>query len=134
VIGSQQQPYARVVVPQDAVDKVRLDTDRVRVRLVDHPEVVAEGKVVRQVPAGETYLPSRALAVEGGGDIAIDPRETKTARALERMFQFDVALDGLPHMDTFGQRVYVRFDHRMEPLGLRWLRSLRLLFLSRFGV
>ena len=133
VIG-KEQPLARVVVPQDAVDMVRLATDRVRVRLVDRPEVIAEGRVVRQVPAGEAYLPSRALATEGGGEIATDPRETKAPKALERMFQFDVALAGIPRLETFGARAYVRFDHRMEPLCLRWYRAVRLLFLSRFGV
>jgi len=133
VIG-KEQPLARVVVPQEAVDMVRLATDRVRVRLVDRPEVIAEGRVVRQVPAGEAYLPSRALATEGGGEIATDPRETKGPKALERMFQFDVALAGIPRLETFGARAYVRFDHRMEPLCLRWYRGVRLLFLSRFGV
>ncbi|HXL75360.1 MAG TPA: hypothetical protein VN967_05850, partial [Burkholderiales bacterium] len=133
VIG-KEQPLARVVVPQEAVDMVRLATDRVRVRLVDRPEVIAEGRVVRQVPAGEAYLPSRALATEGGGEIAIDPRDSKGPRALERMFQFDVALAGIPRLETFGARAYVRFDHRMEPLCLRWYRAVRVLFLSRFGV
>ena len=133
VIG-KEPPLARVVVPQDAVDMVRLATDRVRVRLVDRPEVIAEGRVVRQVPAGEAYLPSRALATDGGGEIAIDPRDTKGPKALERMLQFDVALAGIPRLETFGARAYVRFDHRMEPLLLRWYRAVRLLFLSRFGV
>jgi putative peptide zinc metalloprotease protein len=133
VIG-EQQPYARVVVAQDAVDMVRDATDRVRVSLIDRPEVVAEGRVVRQVPAGETYLPSRALATEGGGQIATDPRDTKGPKALERMFQFDVALEGIPRLETFGTRAYVRFDHGMEPLAVRWYRAVRLLFLSRFGV
>jgi putative peptide zinc metalloprotease protein len=133
VIG-QQQPYARVVVAQDAIDTVRIATSRVRVSLIDRPDLVAEGHVLRQVPAGETYLPSRALAVDGGGQIATDPRDTKGPKALERMFQFDVALEGIPRLDTFGERAYVRFDHEMEPLSLRWYRAVRLLFLSRFGV
>ena len=133
VIGSEPA-LARVVVPQDAVDLVRLETDRVRVRLIDRPDLVVDGRVVRQVPAGEAYLPSRALAIEGGGEIATDPRDPKGPKALERMFQFDVALEGLPRLEIFGERVYVRFDHRMEPLALRWYRAVRLLFLSRFGV
>jgi putative peptide zinc metalloprotease protein len=50
------------------------------------------------------------------------------------MFQFDVALEGIPRLETFGTRAYVRFDHGMEPLAVRWYRAVRLLFLSRFGV
>ncbi|HXZ83876.1 MAG TPA: peptidase M50, partial [Myxococcota bacterium] len=117
---------------QDAVDAVRLATDRVRVRLVHRPDAVAEGRVVRQVPAGEEYLPSLALAVEGGGEIATDPRDAKGPKSLERMFQVDVELVDAVGVDLFGERAYVRFDHRMEPLAPRWYRDLRRLFLSRF--
>jgi putative peptide zinc metalloprotease protein len=134
VVGKDQAPLVRVVVPQDAIDAVRLATDRVRVRLAGRPEVPAEGRVVRQVPAGDSYLPSRALAVEGGGQIATDPRDSKGPRALERMFQFDVVVPGLPALGLFGERAYVRFEHRSEPLALRWYRDVRRLFLSHFGV
>ena len=41
VVG-EVRPLARVVVPQDAIDKVRLSTKRVQVRLVDRPEAVFE--------------------------------------------------------------------------------------------
>ena len=44
------------------------------------------------------------------------------------------ALAGAPRLDVFGERVYVRFDHRMEPFAVQWYRSIRLLFLSRFSV
>jgi putative peptide zinc metalloprotease protein len=133
VIGSFQ-PLARVVVPQDAIDRVRVATDRVRVRLVDLPDQTVTGRIVRAVPGGEEYLPSKALSLEGGGEIATDPRETKGAKSLQRMFQFDVQLDTGKPVDTFGQRVYVRFEHDDEPLSVQWFRSIRLLFLSRFSV
>jgi putative peptide zinc metalloprotease protein len=130
----EEPVLVRVVVPQDAVDPVRLGTDRVLVRIVDRPDLVAEGRIVRQVPAGEVYLPSRALATEGGGSIATDPRDSAGPKALERMFQFDVALADTPHIGVYGERAYVRFEHRREPLALRWYRDVRRLFLSRFGV
>ena len=133
VIG-REEPVVRVVVPQDAIDAVRAGNDRIRVRLVDRPERVADGRIVRQVPAGEAYLPSRALATEGGGQIATDPRDSSGPKALERMFQFDVALSDAGRLDVFGERAYVRFEHQSEPLALRWYRDVRRLFLSRFGV
>ena len=133
VVG-KANALARVVVPQEAVDKVRLATDRVRVRPVDHPQLVLEGKVLREVPAGAEYLPSPALGVEGGGEIATDPREANGPKALQRMFQFDVALSGISHLDYFGQRVFVRFEHQREPLSVQWYRSIRLLFLTSFHV
>jgi len=133
VIGAAR-PFARVVITQDAADKVRVATDHVRVRLVDQPDTVLEGRISREVPAGDEYLPSPALAAEGGGEIATDPRDTKGPKALQRMFQLDVELEGTGAMDHFGQRVFVRFEHKMEPLSVQWYRSIRLLFLSSFNV
>jgi putative peptide zinc metalloprotease protein len=128
------QAVARVVVPQDSIDRVRVATDRIRVRMVDRPGISFEGHIIRAVPGGDEFLPSRALGLEGGGAIATDPRETRGAKALQRMFQFDVALDLPEPLHQFGQRVYVRFEHEEESLGLQWYRAVRLLFLSRFSV
>jgi putative peptide zinc metalloprotease protein len=89
---------------------------------------------VREVPGGEATLPSPALAAQGGGDIATDPRDPKSPKALQRVFQLDVALDGANRLENFGQRVFVRFDHQMEPLAEQWYRSIRLLFLTSFNV
>jgi putative peptide zinc metalloprotease protein len=133
VIGSSPA-IVRVVVPQDEVDRVRDGVDRVRVRLGDRAGTVIDGKVVRRVPGGEQYLPSRALAVEGGGDIPTDPRDAKGPKALERMFHFDIELAEPAKFAQFGQRVMVRFEHPGAPLLTQWYRGVRLLFLSRFGV
>jgi putative peptide zinc metalloprotease protein len=133
VIGSAL-PIARVVVPQDAIDRVRVAARQVKVKLVDQPATTLTGHVIRAVPSADEMLPSRALAADGGGDIATDPRETRGPKAMERMFQFDVQLDTDPHFTQFGQRVYVRFSHGNEPLFVQWYRDIRLLFLSRFSV
>jgi putative peptide zinc metalloprotease protein len=133
VIG-RAHPLARVVVPQEAIDEVRLGTDDVRVRLSENPETALHGRVVREVPAGDATLPSPALSAQSGGAIATDPRETKTSKALQRFFQFDVELEDADRIDHFGQRLFVRFEHRMEPLAVQWYRSIRLLFLTAFNV
>ena len=133
VIG-RSQPVARVVVPQAAIDHVRLALDRVRVRLVDRLDTTVSGRVIRAVPGGDDILPSKALSTDGGGAIATDPRETRGAKAMQRMFQFDVALDLAQPANYFGQRVYVRFQHEAEPLSVQLDRGLRLLFLSHFSV
>jgi putative peptide zinc metalloprotease protein len=134
VIGNAR-PLVRVVVRQDAIGQVRLATDRVRVRLSERASAVLEGRVVREVPAGDDILPSPALASQGGGEIATDPREGKRPKALQRLFQVDVELTGDDNPDArFGQRVFVRFDHQMEPLSVQWYRSIRQLFLTSFNV
>ncbi|MGE0222144.1 MAG: hypothetical protein AB7F35_05705 [Acetobacteraceae bacterium] len=134
VIGAGLPPLVRVVVPQDAGDQVRMGTDRVMVQMMNRAHTIYRGRIAREVPAGDEYLPSKALATEGGGAIAIDPRDTKGPKALERMFQFDVLLEDAARFTLFGQRVLVRFDHHDQPLFLQWYRRLRLLFLSRFSV
>src|SRR5262249_55511052 len=133
VVG-KTNALARVVVPQEAVDKVRLATDRVRVRPVDRPQMALEGRVLREVPAGDEYLPSPALGIEGGGDLAVAPRDSKGPKTLQRTFQFDIELVGIDEVDHFGQHVFVRFEHQMEPLSVQWYRSIRLLFLTSFHV
>jgi putative peptide zinc metalloprotease protein len=133
VIGSTDQ-LVRVVVPQDAIDRVRVNTDRIRLRSVDHPETSLVGHIIRAVPGGDEMLPSRALGAEGGGEIATDPRDNRGIKALRRMFQFDVGVDAAWPNKHFGQRVYVRFEHEGEPLSAQWYRTIRLLFLSRFSV
>lgn len=130
---------ARVVVPQADIGLVRDHLLDVRIRLADrHTDL--RSSVVRAVPAAGTSLPSQALTTANGGVITTDPRDTKTARAFERLFQFDVALpDSGPPETTealaasgFGSRVYVRFDFGWEPLGSMIYRRLRQGLLDRF--
>jgi putative peptide zinc metalloprotease protein len=132
VIG-EVDPIIRAVVPQDAIDRVRVATDRVRVRVVNETGTTWEGKIIRAVPGGDDLLPSRALALEGGGEIATDPRETKGAKAMRRMFQFDVALVDARKLRHFGQRAFIRFEHEEETLSTQLYRVIRLLFLTRFS-
>jgi putative peptide zinc metalloprotease protein len=132
--GGRGVPIARVAVAQGDVDMVRLATDRVQVRLAQDLATPVEGRIVRQVPAGEDRLPSRALAPDGGGQIAVDPRDGQGTKALERIFQFDIELLGAVPLDLFGERVHVRFEHRWEPLAQQWYRGLRRVFLSHFHV
>jgi putative peptide zinc metalloprotease protein len=130
----QTRPLARVVVPQGDVGTVRLATDRVEVRLVYEPDRIFPGRIVREVPAGDAQLPSKALATGGGGRVAADPRDPQGVKALDRIFQLDVALARGSSVALFGQRVHVRFTHPMEPLAMQWYRGIRQLFLTRFNV
>jgi putative peptide zinc metalloprotease protein len=123
-----------VVVSQDEVDQVQLATDRVEVRLAGNPEHALAGRVLRQVPAGEDHLPSKVLTTDGGGHIAVDPRDPSGLRTLARTFQLDVELPGGLGPRHFGERVYVRFDHKKASLATQWYRAVRRLLLTRFNV
>ena len=130
-----QRPLVRVVIRQGQVDVVRLATRRVEVRSAERIGEVIVGTMMRHVPGGADQLPSRALATEGGGSISVDPRDASGTKALERLFQLDIALEQErpPHL-LYGGRVFVRFEHAPEPLASQWYRRIRQLFLSRFNV
>ena len=124
----------RVIVPQQAIERVRGELRAIEVRLSPAPELVLPARLVREVPGGNEVLPSRALALEGGGDIAIDPSDEKGLRALNRFFEFDVEVQGEMPPAPLGARVYVRFAFAPLPLGWQLVNQVRQIFLARFDV
>lgn len=125
---------ARVVVAQSDVDFVRQRTRGVRVRFPETIEETFPAVIEREVPEATDELPGRALGSEGGGGIAIDPRDALGVKAFQKVFLFDIALPSYQGLYNVGGRIYVRFDHGREPLAWRWYRGLRQLFLRRFNV
>jgi putative peptide zinc metalloprotease protein len=73
------------------------------------------------------------LTPEGGGTTAVDPRDKHGARTLNRVFQFDLELQGRVAA-PLGSRAYVRLEFSALPLGQQAWRRVRQLFLSRFDV
>jgi putative peptide zinc metalloprotease protein len=125
---------ARVIVTQADIGLVRQQTDSVEIRMAGQPGRAIAARVHSEVPAASDELPSKALGTRGGGMIPVDPADESGTRALATLFQFELELqDDLP-AQLYGQRVYVRFDHGAEPLGIQWQRSLRQLFMREFGV
>lgn len=134
VLAGEALRTVRVTVGQDDIDRVRSALLTVSAMPADRIGTAYPVRVLRAVPAGEDRLPSRALAHEGGGLHATDPRDEQGTRVLSRLFQFDLELppeaDGL----RLGTRVYVRFGHPPEALATRLARRLRQLFLSQLHV
>lgn len=123
----------RAVVSQRDIDLVRNRTRKVQVRLSERISRVLPAVIKRIVPGATADLPSMALGSQGGGDIAVDPTDTRGVKSVDKLFEVDLDLPS--HTTTrVGERVYVRFDHGWEPLLEQWYRRLRQLFLSRFNV
>jgi len=128
-------PVVRVVLDQGAIDEVASSTLQVQLRRASEPGQSLAGRVVRQVPAGRDELPSQALTHSGGGTIAVDPRDPKGLRTLDRVFQLDVEVDALAGRELrYGERVHVRFSHAPAPLAAQAWPVLRRLFLRHFDV
>ncbi len=130
----------RAVVHQADVDLVRAATRGVAVKLADHIAETLEARIVREVPGASARLPGLALAVPGGGLFEVDPRslvdprEESSPRSVTPVFQFDLEVPAQAGIDALGMRVFVRFDHRPEPLARQWYRSVRRTLLRLFQV
>ena len=125
---------ARVVVPQEDADLMRVRLKSVEVRLADRMGHVIPALIRRKVPAASNQLPSPALSIAGGGRIATRPDAQQPNTAMEKFFQFDLELETKLPVNFIGERVYVRLLRDPEPLAVQWYRRGRQLFLSKFNV
>jgi putative peptide zinc metalloprotease protein len=128
------QTTIRVVVSQADIGLVRKRTPGVEVKIAGQLADTLPATIRQEVPAAGDRLPSAALGAVGGGPIPVDPADSKGLKALQPVFEFELELTGDVRIPLKGTRVYVRFDHGVEPLFRRWYRSGRQLFLSRFDV
>ena len=94
-----------MVVPQQSVDQVRLNTRRAVARLAQSVHESVPARINRVVPAASDDLPSLALSLEGGGTLALNPMENSTPKAFETLFHFEVLLPGVD-IQTIGERVF----------------------------
>lgn len=130
----------RVVVRQADVDLVARATRDVEIRPVERIADVVKATIRNAQPAATDQLPSLALALEGGGQIGIDPGRSRDAarpseaRSLTSLFVYDIDLAADARVWTLGNRVHVRFNHPAEPLASQWYRGVRRLFLAKFNV
>jgi putative peptide zinc metalloprotease protein len=124
----------RVAVPQDHIGLVRNEVRSVSVLPADWGAGPVEARLAREVPGGTMRLPTAALGTAGGGRVPVDPRDPDGRATLERVFEMEVILDDSVPSDYLGRRMYVRFDHGYESVGVQMYRALRQVFLKRFGV
>jgi len=133
-VAARPDANVRVVVTQSDILLIRQRTVGVEVKLASRPQQTLNAVIDREVPAAQYLLPSRALGAEGGGRIAVDPADEEGTRALEKVFQLDLAFENEPPSSYFGERVHVRFAHGDLPLGRQWYWMGRQLLLRHFGV
>ena len=133
LVGADR-PLLRVIVPQQHAEAVRATTQRVTVRLAQAFDSELPGRLVREVPKAGKELPSATLGQSGGGDLTLDPRDTKGLTALDSLFEFEVEIDDLGALRHLGSRAYVSFEHPHQPLGWRLWREARRQLLSHFQV
>jgi putative peptide zinc metalloprotease protein len=121
----------RVTVDQNDIELVRQHLRSVEVKPMALLTTSYPARLVGEVPAAQSELPSRAFGSSGGGEAPVDPRDNKGRTALQRVFQFDLETAADLPRAAFGSHVLVRFEHDWEPLGSQFYRRLRQLLLSR---
>ncbi|MFT5656428.1 MAG: putative peptide zinc metalloprotease protein [Arenicella sp.] len=141
ILGFVVKPQAaivRVLVPLDRINLVRQKTTNVSVRVVDNLSKEISALVSREVPTASQDIPSAALSFEGGGVIAVNPGKTSAGGtgpvAFDSWFQVDLKIDLNEDQVGLGERVYARFRHGNEMLGVQIYRSVRQTFLNKFGI
>ncbi len=121
----------KLVVPQSTVGLFTRGIQSVEVRMADKISKAVYAQVIRQTPSGSHKLPSRALGVAGGGDIAILRNDEAGTTTADKVFQIDLSLPKGTVVSGLGTRVFVRINHGREILANQWLRSIRQLFLNK---
>jgi putative peptide zinc metalloprotease protein len=87
------------------------------------------------IPADRKSLPSAALGWAGGGEIAIDNSDRSGMQAAEPFFEVRATIPGSTEMELLhGRGGQIRFEGKPEPLLEQWIRSLRQLLQSRYGL
>lgn len=137
LIGYVVEPQgltARVALLQDDIAMVRQRTRAVEVMLAAWGAEPMPAGIRREVPGASLQLPTAALGTAGGGPIAVDPRDRHGVTTLRQVFQLDLSLPSAVRSEYLGARVFVRFDHGFEPIGLQAYRAFRRLLLRQFNV
>jgi putative peptide zinc metalloprotease protein len=125
---------ARAAVGQDYIDLVRSRQRGVEVMVADWGAAPIAAEIRREVPGASKQLPSSALGSQGGGPFAVDPRDNQGVTAVARVFQVELALPEDFRYSYLGARVFVRFNHGWEPLGVQAYRAIKRVFLRIFNV
>lgn len=120
----------RVAVPDASSGRLRGGVTSASVRLAEALGNQIKASVVNEVPAADHQLPSAALGAGGGGGIAIASSDAQGVTTVDSIFHLQLGLPAQTQIFGVGERAYVTLKHDAEPLGKRWLRSLRQVFLK----
>jgi putative peptide zinc metalloprotease protein len=113
----------------------QITSTEVRLKGQEGLNIKAENTAI--MPFEQGQLPSRALGMAGGGDLAVSPSDPHGLTAAEPFFRIEAALPaGTPDeaMLVHGRIGTMRLTLSYRPLGLQWERKLRQFFQRRFRV
>jgi len=125
------------VLPQVATHLFDNEVRRAEIRLRGQEEINLVTRQVEVLPFDQGQLPSAALGVAGGGDIAVAASDPNGLTTAEPIFRVHASLDG-PGADgpalLHGRLGTVRITLRDRPLIQQWERNVRQFLQRRYRV
>ena len=109
----------------------------VEVRLKGQEGINLQAETTTIMPFEQGQLPSRALGMAGGGELAVSPSDPHGLTAAEPFFRVEASLPAVVPGDLLllhGRIGTLRMTLSDRPLGLQWERKLRQFFQRRFRV
>ncbi|WP_130471568.1 hypothetical protein [Candidatus Magnetaquicoccus inordinatus] len=125
------------VLPQVASHAFEDTIQQTEVRLRGQEEINLLAQATVVMPFEQGQLPSRALGMAGGGDIAVSNADSSGLTAAESFFRIEsiLSVDALTHARLLHGHVgTMRLTLSDRPLFAQWERKLRQLFQRRFRV
>ena len=128
-VAAQRQATALVAIPEADIDIVRRDIKSIEVKLSSRPGVTFDAEFIKELPLATDRLPHRILGSGSGGKLSVDARDKEGVQLLSNIFLVEITLPLETTGSYLGQRIYVRFNHKKESLGVRLLRRLNQMLL-----
>jgi putative peptide zinc metalloprotease protein len=99
--------------------------------LISRPDIILHATKMIVFPSAQKELPAASIGVEGGGEIAVDPRDPSGKKPLVEQFELQATLSNPGGVYCPGQSASVRLKLDKRPLAWQWARRLWQLVQSR---
>ncbi len=133
VINNKSFYFSSIVLQKDASRVFGTTFPTARVRLVGESEHAIPVRNQKVIEAEQSQLPSAALGLYGGGDIAVSSRDAM--QASEPYFEVRSEMQKIVDVaEIHGRTGRIRFKLPSEPLLWQWYRSFRQLLQDRYKI
>ena len=124
------------VLPQVDTYVFEDQIDQAQIKLIGQEDLILDVSNTQVLQHENAVLPSVALGMAGGGELAIDPTDPNGTKALEPFFRVNADLPDqqAQAMLLHGRVAVMRLTFASKPLMVQWERGIRQFFQRRFRV
>lgn len=133
VVGSDTL-LVKAVVEQKDIARIKQGVLRAQVRLAEQFSSPIEASLASQSPGADRRLPSKALAMDTTGGIAVASSESSEWSTVDPVFHIEIALPENTHTVGIGGKAFVSLQHSPEAIGKRVWQTLRRLILDELAL